>query len=190
MILASRKFVGLIALALLATPAIATVARAAARAPVRPSAQLGTAAHARSVLASAEREWRAALRLGAAHETTRFPSPTEAVLVARLRQERHRYGFRIVSVRMLKPRQAAPQVIVRSGRKRAIARATATIVDHLNPRHVTTANPAGYAYEGFFFAAVDDRGVPYLLVLRNARCCPPGGGVWASEPALYPIAHG
>jgi len=152
-----------------------------------PSSEVAALTNARS----GELEWRKALQIAARTDpTTRFPSPPKAVLLARLRQAQQRFGFTVVRVELLRPRQLAPIVVIRTNDKQAIARATATIFALLDPHQVTATNPSGSAYEGFFFEAQDEHGTPFLTAFYHERCCPPGGGEWASDPALYPFGHG
>jgi hypothetical protein len=134
----------------------------------------------RDVLASARNGDRAA----------RFASPPAAVLLRRLHRAQALYGFRIVRVRILHPLQRAPVIVIRSDRKRAIARATPRIVELFDPRRPTKANPSGYAYEAYFFVAETSRGVPYLATFNHWRAPHVGGGEWAADESLYPFPHG
>jgi hypothetical protein len=81
-------------------------------------------------------------------------------------------------------------IVIRSDNKHAIAHATPRIIDLVDPHQPTSANPSGYAYEGYFFVAQDKRGVPYLATFNHERYCPIEGGEWAADPSLYPFAHG
>jgi hypothetical protein len=108
----------------------------------------------------------------------------------RLHRAQQRYGFRIVSVTMLRPLQGAPVIVIRSDNKHAIARATPKIIDLFDPHHPTSENPSGYAYEGYFFVAQDTNGVPYLATNNFWRAPHVGGGEWAADASLYPFPHG
>ena len=81
-------------------------------------------------------------------------------------------------------------IVIRSENKRAIARATGTIVNLVDPHHPTRDNPSGYAYERYFFVAQDRHGLPYLASFNRWRAPHVGGGEWAADPSLYPFPHG
>jgi hypothetical protein len=144
------------------------------------------------VVAQAEAEWlnemRASARSG--DRAAVFPSPARVLLLQRLRTAARLYGFEIVSVRMLHPLQAAPLIVIRSDRKRALARATPKIIELFDPRHPTPADPSGYAYEGYFLVAETRAGVPYLATFNRWRAPHVGGGEWAAAENLYPFPHG
>jgi hypothetical protein len=163
---------------------IGLLAAASAAAPATPSP--------RNVVAEAQREWLrdlfAAGRDG--DGDARFPSPPQDVLLQRLHRAQALYGFRIISVKMLRPRQLAPVIVISSNAKLAIARATPRIVALFDPHRPTQANPSGYAYEGYFLVAEDGRGVPYLATFNHWRAPHVGGGEWAAAPNLYPFPHG
>jgi hypothetical protein len=107
----------------------------------------------------------------------------------RLHQAQRLYGFRIVRVKMLRPLQNAPVIVIRSDAKHAIAHATAAIIKLFDPYHPTRNNPSGYAYEGYFFVAQDGHGLPYLATFNRERAPHVGGGEWAADPSLYPFPH-
>jgi len=143
------------------------------------------------IAAQIEREWRADLHIGAVADPKRqFASPPRGVLLARLRQAKVRYGFRVVRVEVLHPRQAAPLVVVRSKQKRALARATPAILRLLDPKAHSIVDRAGWAYEGFLFKALDVSGIPFLLTFNHWRGPSAGGGQWAVDESLYPFEHG
>jgi hypothetical protein len=146
----------------------------------------------RSAVAQAKRQWLREVRTSAktGNRATIFPSPGRALLVQRLRRAQRLYGFQIVRVKMLHPLQIVPVIVIRSDRKRAIARATLAIIALFDPRHVTKRNPSGYAYEAYFFEAQDRHGVPYLATFNHWRPPHVGGGEWAAREDLYPFPHG
>jgi hypothetical protein len=90
--------------------------------------------------------------------------------------------FRVVSLRMLHPKQLAPMLIVNTTHYVGLAHATASILHDLNGRY-------GDRYEGFYFEARDELGVPFFITetLRRDRT---EGGQWARSEALYPFLHG
>lgn len=55
---------------------------------------------------------------------------------------------------------------------------------------MTKSNPSGYAYEGYFFEALDADGTPYLATFNHWRAPRVGGGEWAADESLYPFPHG
>lgn len=143
-------------------------------------------------VAQAKAEWLEELRAAAktGDRATRFPSPSRAILVERLRRAESRYGFRIVPVRMLRPLQGASVIVIRSDDKQRMARAIPRIIEAFNPHHPTPANPSGYDFEGYFLVAETSRGVPYLATFNHWRAPHVGGGEWAAGASLYPFPHG
>ena len=139
-----------------------------------------------------EVNWEAHLKAGArAAPARRFSNPAIATLRARLQRLSRQYHFSIVSVRILRPTQEAPLVIVRSDDKAALAAATRLILRVLDPKQRTSDDRNGWRYEGFFFEAQDLHGIPFLATFnwwRNFRHA--GGGQWASDPTLFPFANG
>jgi hypothetical protein len=162
---------------------------AAAAAPVAAST---AATSPRRAVAQARAEWLRELRASARNgdRAARFASPSRAVLMRRLHVAAGRYDFEIASVRMLRPLQLAPVIVIRSDRKRAIARATPKIIELFDPHHPTQANPSGYAYEGYFLVAEAGTGLPYLATFNHWRAPHVGGGQWAAAEDLYPFPHG
>jgi len=132
---------------------------------------------------SARRYWREYLTKEARLASRkRFPSPSLSVLSQRLEREADAHSFDIVSVRMLHPRRAAPEIVVRTTHYLALARATSDILRGLEGRD-------SWDYEGFYFEARDERNVPFLAAYNVVR----GqimGGQWARSEALYPFPHG
>jgi hypothetical protein len=169
-------------LALLLALAVGTVSAAAATAAMSPT----------RAIAQAKAEWLKEMRASAksGDRSAKFPSPSRAILIQRLHKAEKLYGFRVVSVQMLHPVQSAPVIVIRSDSKQSIARATPKIINLFDPRHPTTANPSGYAYEGYFLIAQAASGVPYLSTFNHWRAPHVGGGEWAADPSLYPFPHG
>ena len=169
-------------LAILLVLAIGAVSAAASTAATSPN----------RLIAQAKAEWLKELRASAKRgdRSTKFPSPSRAVLMQRLRKAEKLYGFRVVSVQMLHPLQSAPVIVIRSDGEQAIARATPKIVNLFDPHHPTAENPSGYAYEGYFFVAQTNGGVPYLATFNHWRVPHVGGGEWAESENLYPFPHG
>lgn len=131
------------------------------------------------------REWRAALVQNARSDPSeRFASPPLAVLRARLARAARRYRFAVDLVLLRRPRGLAPQIVIRSGDRRRLAKAIGPIMNVVDPP------PWNHrVYEGILIEAVDDSGVPYAIAF-NALRGHIEGGQWASSPALYPFPHG
>jgi hypothetical protein len=66
-----------------------------------------------------------------------------------------------------------------------------SILRTLDPRRNTGDDRTGWAYEGFFFEALDSAdGQPFLIVHNHWRGKHAGGGQWPSSPNLLPAPHG
>jgi hypothetical protein len=197
--------------ALLTTLVAACATTLVAACAVSPLTVAATAPSPKRVVAQAKTEWLGNLRDAARNGDVdaRFPSPSRTILLRRLRLAQREFyklfdraaiatrcsvvcppGFKIVSVRMLHPLQSAPVLVIRSDRKGEIARATAGIVALIDPHHPRSANPSGYAYEGYFLVVEDFRGVPYLATFNYQRAPHIGGGEWAASAGLYRFPHG
>lgn len=165
---------------------VAPVAAVAAASAV--SSTSGPSPTART--AGIERMWRANLRGGALVDPyRRFPNPSRATLISRLRLAAGRYHFKVVTVGILHPRQAAPLVVIETNGRQALASSTAAILRLIDPKTRTTDDRTGWAYEGFLFEARDSHDVPFLAVFNWWRGPHAGGGEWASDPSLYPFDH-
>jgi hypothetical protein len=139
----------------------------------------------------ARADWKVELRRRAREDPRkRFPNPSSAVLRSRLEQAGERYGFEIVSLRLLRPRQLAPLVVVRTTHYAELARATRAILRGIDPKASTGDDRTGWGYEGFYFEARDERGIPFLLTFNFWRGTSGGGGQWARSQALFPFLHG
>ena len=147
--------------------------------------------------AAALREARAARAQWVAEITRRAqkdPSERFANLPARrlrlrLAHEAARYHFTVKKVQLFHPRQVALLVIIQTRRYLAFARAVSAIENSLDP-HTGHSDRAGWAFEGFFLEAQDERGVPFLGAFNFERGSGPGGGEWARSDQLYPFTHG
>jgi hypothetical protein len=144
-------------------------------------------AAARSASAEWERELRERAR---AAPDRRFDNLDPRLLRRRLALAARRYGFEVVSIRLLRPRQLAPRIVVRTSRYLELARATPGILSRLDPKAPTADDRTGWRYEGFYFEAQDEHGVPFLLAFNFWRGRGPGGGQWARSEPLYPFEHG
>ena len=138
-----------------------------------------------------EKKWRVDIAQRA-HEA---PSEHYANLpTARVRQllaaAAHRYGFTVKTVRFLRPRQLAPLVVVQTTHYEALARAFGRFDKSLNPLRDRRTDGLAGAFEGFFFEAQDERGVPFFVMYDAIRGVSGYGGQWARADALYPGLHG
>jgi hypothetical protein len=114
----------------------------------------------------------------------RFPNPTPAAFQSRVALVGKRFGFKVVSLRLLRPEQIAPLLIVKTSRDRhKFAHDVDKIMSLLNP--VSSAgNRTAETFEGFFFAAEDAKGRPFLFVNGSSRG-QGEGGEWAVNRCLY-----
>ena len=80
-------------------------------------------------------------------------------------------------------------LIWRKPQKR-MAHAAPRNLRRLDPKVATGDDRSGWRYEGFYFEADDEHGVPFLLVFNFLRGPHAGGGQWARSDALFPFAHG
>ena len=117
----------------------------------------------------------------------RFPNPSPAVFRRRVALIGRRYGFRVESIRLLRPLNLAPLVIVSTDRKRtAFAKDVAAIMRLLDPISRGRRTSA-VTFEGFMFEARDRNG-PFIR-LDNAYRGETMGGEWAWDRCWYPYAH-
>jgi hypothetical protein len=114
----------------------------------------------------------------------RFPNPSPAEFRRRVVRAGRRYGFRIASLRLLRPEQFAPLLVVETSRgRKAFVRDIPAIMKLLNP--TTTAGHQGaQTFEGFLFAAEDARG-PFTETEGLSRG-QSEGGEWSWNPCVYP----
>jgi hypothetical protein len=141
--------------------------------------------------AKVEQNWLREIRSrAAAYPRQHFANPAPAVFATRLKLVASRYHFKVVKVRILHARQAAPFVVVETSNRQALSSATSSILKLIDPKARTNDDRTGWAYEGFLFEARDSKGVPFLATFNFWRGPSGGGGQWASEESLYPFAHG
>jgi hypothetical protein len=138
----------------------------------------------------AQAAWRKELEKRARrHPAQRFDNPARGAFQRRLHQLAGRYGFEVVSAKVLRPRQDAPLVVVRTTDYRGLAKATSAILNQLDRKRSTGGDRTGWRYEGFFWEARDERGVPFLIASTLTRGLVEGQQ-WARSEALYPFTHG
>jgi hypothetical protein len=118
----------------------------------------------------------------------RFPNPSPAKFRARVAAVGKLYDFRPVSIRLLRPRQLAPLVVLETDRDRKEFIAdVAAIMKLLDPQSFSKHQVA-MTFEGFFLEARDRRG-PFVRVDDVYRG-DVGGGQWSAERDAYPYPHG
>jgi hypothetical protein len=146
-----------------------------------------------SVVRHARAEWERELMTRAhTFPGQQFQNLQSAVLRARLDALARTYDFEVREVDLLRPRpgQVAPAVVVRTRHYLLQARATHSILHLLDPKRPTRDDRTGWRYEGFYFEAQDEDGVPFLAAYNFMRGQGPGGGQWARSERLYPFEHG
>jgi hypothetical protein len=139
--------------------------------------------------ATTRSSWRRALeRRAQEHPRQRFDNPPRSEFRRSLRALARDHGFTVISARVLRPRQDAPMVVVETTHYRELARSTASIVRALNPKD-SGGDGEGWHYEGFYWEARDERGVPFLVASTLTRG-QVEGQQWARSEALFPFSHG
>jgi len=113
----------------------------------------------------------------------RFPNLSPRAFRERLLLVARRYGFRVVSLRLLRPRGLAPLVVVETDRNRkSFVHDVSAIKRLLDP-----FNNGAATFEGFFFEARDDDG-PFVRAANIFR----GhwmGSQWSWDPCVMPYEH-
>jgi hypothetical protein len=117
----------------------------------------------------------------------RFPNPSPKAFAKLLRSVGDRYGFDVASVRLLRPLQLAPLVVVRTSRRRKdFVHDVPAIMRLLDPMR-TAAHQTAITFEGFFLAAEDAKG-PFVTV-ENVYRGEVMGGQWSWNRCEYPYLH-
>jgi hypothetical protein len=113
-----------------------------------------------------------------------FPNPAPAVFRRRVALIGRRYGFTVRQLRLLRPRQLAPLLIVDTDRDRkAFVHDVPAMMKLLDP----TSNVRGrtaITFEGFFFEAEDGHG-PFVRIDNHYRG-ETEGGQWSWNRCAYP----
>jgi len=135
-------------------------------------------------------DWKRELQKGARQNPgKRFSNLSPAELRARLSAAADRYSFEVVSLDLLQPGQLAPEVIVRTKDYLRLAHATSAILRQIDPKARTADDRTGWHFEGFYFKAEDEHGVPFLIAYNFWRGQSRGGGQWARSERLFPFSH-
>ena len=136
---------------------------------------------------TARGQWLLALRAAARSGSDWvFPNPSRSTLLRRLERQARAHHFQVVSLEMLHPRQLAPVIVVQTSHPIALAHATVSILEGLDPNY--GRGEPSELYEGLYFAALDASGVPLFSASEVVR----GGyegGTWARSKDLYPVGH-
>ena len=140
--------------------------------------------------ATAFADWRREVRTrGIDAPKQRFHNLPPSELQRRLAALAKANDFTVMRVEFLRPRQLAPIVIVRTKHYVELARATSSILRQIDPKVRTNDDRTGWRYEGFYFEAQDEHGVPFLGVFNFWRGAHAGGGQFARSDALFPFAR-
>lgn len=117
----------------------------------------------------------------------RFPNPAPAAFRQRVELVGRRYGFRIASLRLLRPRQLAPLLVVETDRNRkAFSHDIPAIMRLLDPT-TTSGSETAQTFEAFFFAAEDAHG-PFVNTEYISRGeAESGESVWNHCDYPYPV---
>lgn len=155
-------------------------------------AESSTNRNNRAAVERVRAEWNAELARGVRERpSVRFPNLSRLEFLRRLRAAAERYDFEIVEAEFLKPKQLAPRIVVQSEYVERLARAYPRFQRSIDPKASSPDDRLGWTFEGFYFEARDDEGVPAFIVFHWWRAAKSvGGGQWAREESLYPFAHG
>ncbi len=135
------------------------------------------AEEAKAQAAFAERSWEDEIQSRAhRYAEKRFANPSRGELMADLLALAQKNDFELVSLRFLKPRQLAPKIVVRTKHYLDLAHATPAILRRIDPRTPALKDSQGWKYEGFYFEAQDERGIPVLITFNFERGASAGGG--------------
>jgi hypothetical protein len=144
----------------------------------------------RSNVASLRANWVASLEHGArADPGSRYDNLAPSTVRTGLRALGGTFGFQVVSVRFLRPRQLAPQIILRWPDIKSSSALLSHVIPAIDP-YGGTDGRFGWFFEGIFVELVDRLGSPYLAVWNHWRNDRAGGGQWARSQGLLPAPHG
>src|SRR5712692_642634 len=133
-------------------------------------------------------EWRREVQArGRSAPGRRFHNLPPSELRRRLAALAKAQDFTIVRVEFLRPRELAPVVVVRTKHYLELARTTGSILRQIDPKVRTNDDRTGWRYEGFFFEAEDEHGIPFLGAFNFWRGPHAGGGQWARSDPLFPF---
>lgn len=167
------------------------IASACGSGTVRPRSEQSSQGPA-AVAERLQAEWRSAITAGAiADRSKQFPSPPRRILLHRLGADAHQLGFTIVRVKLLRPRELAPIVVIRAPEtQRFTQQMVPRIVQLIDHKRRTRDDRNGWDYEGLFFEVENLKGAPFVVVFNHWRGLHQGGGQWAASERLLPFIHG
>jgi hypothetical protein len=117
----------------------------------------------------------------------RFPNPSPRTFRRRVDLIGRRYGFRVDSLRLLRPRQLAPLLVVETSRDRKqFVGDIPAIASLLNPVASAVGQNAS-TFEGFMLEARDADG-PFVRV-NSVNRGEAAGGQWSWDRCVYPYGH-
>jgi len=119
----------------------------------------------------------------------RFSGLTPREFRSRLDAAASRYGFAVKRVEFLHLGRPTPLVVIQTSRYVTFAHATPAIEHALDP-HRGRDDSTGWSFGAFYLEALDERGVPFLVVDNVVGSGGVGGGQWARSDALFPFLHG
>jgi hypothetical protein len=124
--------------------------------------------------------WHKAIRTRATRwPRYRWDNPGVADTERALARFARKYGFRVTRLVWQTPKQLAPEIVIRTTHYVEVGNATGRMLERLMP-----------GYEGYYFEADDERGVPFLYVSRYRRGPSGGGRWWGRSDAVEPFLHG
>lgn len=109
----------------------------------------------------------------------RFPNPSPGAFRRRVDEVAKAYDMRVVSVRLLRPFQLAPEVVLEAKDRKSAAPAAAKIDELLDP-----TRGAAQTFEGFYLELRDAKG-PFLRLAKTFRG-QPMGSQWTWDPCHLP----
>jgi hypothetical protein len=136
-----------------------------------------SAAGSRRVALEMRERWlREVARRAKSDPSQRFANLSKAEFRSRLDSAGRRYGFKVETLRFLRPRQVAPLVVVRTADRAALLKPFAvgnifTAIDPAKMKEGVGVRP----FEALFFEAMDGDGVPFLVAQNEERYSVDGG---------------
>jgi hypothetical protein len=118
----------------------------------------------------------------------RFPNLSAREFRLRLAAAAARYGFTVKRVQFVHGRRVAPLVVVQTRHYLELARAIPSIEHAVDP-HKGRNDSTGWSFQGIFLEAVDERGVPFVIVDNVVSGSGVGGGQWARSDRLFPFVR-
>jgi hypothetical protein len=128
-------------------------------------------------------------RRGRDAPTEQFANLPVQLFMQRLRTAAAHYRFTVKTAEFLKPRESAPLVVIQTRDYLGLARAIRLVEKSLDP-HTGGNDLTGWAFEGFYLEAQDERGVPFAVVANALRGPHAYGSQWARSEELFPFPHG